>query len=117
MIGRRVSPDTFPALAKAGGNYLSSQLTKMEARADHYAEGIVLDMCPTANRKCKAVTSMSEHPLPRLVRDGVRCTISTDSRTVADTTLTHEYELMARAGMTEDELRLCNETAYRARFG
>jgi branched-chain amino acid aminotransferase len=40
---RRAAPDTFPALAKAGGNYLSSQLSKMEARADHYAEGIVLD--------------------------------------------------------------------------
>lgn len=80
-------------------------------------EGIVLDMCPTANWKCKAVPAMSEHPLPRLVRAGVRCTISTDSRTVADTSLTHEFELMSKAGMTEEELRGCNETAYAARFG
>lgn len=40
---RRAAPDTFPALAKAGGNYLSSQLTKMESRIDRYAEGIMLD--------------------------------------------------------------------------
>jgi branched-chain amino acid aminotransferase len=40
---RRAAPDTLPALAKAGGNYLSSQLGKMEARADGYAEGIMLD--------------------------------------------------------------------------
>jgi adenosine deaminase len=80
-------------------------------------EGIVLDMCPTANWKCKAVQSMSEHPLPRLVRGGVRCTISTDSRTVADTTLSHEFELMSGIGMTDEELRSCNETAYAARFG
>jgi adenosine deaminase len=80
-------------------------------------EGIVLDMCPTANWKCKAVRSMSEHPLPRLVRDGVRCTISTDSRTVADTTLSREFELMSGIGMTDDELRRCNETAYAAKFG
>ncbi|HXY32446.1 MAG TPA: branched-chain amino acid transaminase [Gemmatimonadaceae bacterium] len=40
---RRAAPDTFPALAKAGGNYLSSQLSKMEARLDRYAEGIMLD--------------------------------------------------------------------------
>ncbi|HWJ21016.1 MAG TPA: branched-chain amino acid transaminase [Gemmatimonadaceae bacterium] len=40
---RRAAPDTFPALAKAGGNYLSSQLTKMEARLDQYVEGIMLD--------------------------------------------------------------------------
>jgi adenosine deaminase len=80
-------------------------------------EGIVLDMCPTANWKCKAVPSLSEHPLPRLVRAGVPCTISTDSRTVADTTLTHEFELMSRLGMTDDELERCNKTAYAAKFG
>ena len=80
-------------------------------------EGVVLDMCPTANYKCKAVTSLAEHPLPRLVRGGVRCTISTDSRTVADTTLSREFELMARAGMTDEELERCNNVAYAARFG
>lgn len=40
---RRPAPDTTPALAKAGGNYLNSQLSKMEARADGYVEGIMLD--------------------------------------------------------------------------
>ena len=40
---RRAAPDTFPALAKAGGNYLNSQLSKMEARQDSYVEGIMLD--------------------------------------------------------------------------
>lgn len=41
---RRAAPGTVPALAKAGGNYLSSQLTKMEAKADGYVEGIMLDV-------------------------------------------------------------------------
>jgi len=80
------------------------------------SDGVVLDMCPTANWKCKAVPALAEHPLPRLVRAGVRCTISTDSRTVAGTTLTREFELAAGMGMTEAELRECNETAYAARF-
>jgi adenosine deaminase len=80
------------------------------------SEGVVLDMCPTANWKCKAITSLAGHPLPRLVRGGVRCTISTDSRTVAGTTLTREFELAAEMGMTEAELRTCNQTAYAARF-
>jgi branched-chain amino acid aminotransferase len=40
---RRAAPDTFPSLAKAGGNYLSSQLSLMEARIDNYSEGIMLD--------------------------------------------------------------------------
>jgi branched-chain amino acid aminotransferase len=40
---RRAAPSTFPLMAKAGGNYLSAQLAKMEAVADGYAEGIMLD--------------------------------------------------------------------------
>jgi len=80
------------------------------------SEGIPLDLCPTANWKCKAVARLEDHPLPRLVRAGVRCTISTDSRTVADTTLTREYELLAGIGMAEEELRRCNETAYAVKF-
>jgi adenosine deaminase len=80
-------------------------------------EGVVLDLCPTANLKCKAVQTLAEHPLPRLVRAGVRCTISTDSRTVAETTLSREFELAAEMGMTDDELRKCNETAFEAAFG
>ena len=40
---RRPAPNTFPTMAKAGGNYLNSQLSKMEARLDGYSEGIMLD--------------------------------------------------------------------------
>jgi branched-chain amino acid aminotransferase len=39
----RPAPNTLPTMSKAGGNYLSSQLIKMEAVADGYAEGIALD--------------------------------------------------------------------------
>jgi adenosine deaminase len=81
------------------------------------SEGVVLDLCPTANWKCKAVPSLAEHPLPALIRAGVRCTISTDSRTVAGTTLSHEFELASEMGLSDDELRKCNEVAYAARFG
>jgi adenosine deaminase len=63
------------------------------------------------------VPTLDQHPLPRLVRAGVRCTISTDSRTVADTTLTREFELASAMGMTDDELRTCNAVAYAAKFG
>ena len=40
---RRIAPDTLPALAKAGANYMNSQLMKMEALANGYSEGIALD--------------------------------------------------------------------------
>jgi adenosine deaminase len=80
------------------------------------SEGVVLDLCPTANWKCKAVQTLAEHPLPRLVRAGVRCTISTDSRTVAETTLSHEFELASAMGLSDDEIQRCNATAYEAKF-
>jgi adenosine deaminase len=81
------------------------------------SEGVALDLCPTANWKCKAVPTLAQHPLPALVRAGVRCTISTDSRTVADTTLSHEFELASEMGLTDDELKRSNELAYEVRFG
>jgi branched-chain amino acid aminotransferase len=40
---RRAAPDTTPTMAKAGGNYLNSQLMKLEALANGYVEGIALD--------------------------------------------------------------------------
>jgi branched-chain amino acid aminotransferase len=40
----RNAPNTMPTLSKAGGNYLSSQLIRMEAEENGYAEGIALDV-------------------------------------------------------------------------
>jgi branched-chain amino acid aminotransferase len=39
----RIAPNTLPAMAKAGANYMNSQLIKMEAVLNGYAEGIALD--------------------------------------------------------------------------
>jgi len=39
----RMAPNTMPALSKAGGNYLNSQLIRMEANVNGYEEGIALD--------------------------------------------------------------------------
>ena len=39
----RLAPNTLPTMAKAGANYMNSQLIKMEAIINGYAEGIALD--------------------------------------------------------------------------
>ena len=39
----RIAPNTLPALAKAGANYMNSQLIRMEADVNGYSEGIALD--------------------------------------------------------------------------
>ena len=40
----RMAPNTFPAMAKATGNYMNSILIRQEAAIDGYAEGIALDV-------------------------------------------------------------------------
>ncbi len=39
----RIAPNTLPAISKAGGNYMNSQLIRMEAEVNGYSEGIALD--------------------------------------------------------------------------
>jgi branched-chain amino acid aminotransferase len=39
----RIAPNTLPAMAKTSANYMNSQLIKMEAIKEGYAEGIALD--------------------------------------------------------------------------
>jgi branched-chain amino acid aminotransferase len=39
----RMAPNTFPAMAKSGANYMNSQLIKLEALSHGYVEGIALD--------------------------------------------------------------------------
>jgi len=40
----RIAPNTLPAMSKSAANYMNSQLIKMEALANGYAEGIALDV-------------------------------------------------------------------------
>jgi adenosine deaminase len=82
------------------------------------SEGVTLELCPTANWMCKAVPRLQDHPLPRLLRSGVRCTLSSDSPTVAGVTLSGEFRLAQQVlGMSPEELRRCNEMAFESRFG
>ena len=40
----RLAPNTMPSMAKAGANYMNSQLIRMEADINGYVEGIALDV-------------------------------------------------------------------------
>ncbi|HET7573448.1 MAG TPA: adenosine deaminase [Gaiellaceae bacterium] len=61
--------------------------------------GTVLDVCPLSNLRTGAVASLAEHPLPRLLAAGVRCSISTDDPAMFDTDLTRDYEAAASLGL------------------
>ena len=84
--------------------------------------GIVLDVCPLSNLRTGAVATLADHPLPRLVAAGVRCSISTDDPAMFDTDLSRDYEAATSFGLAPRSFydagvtgALCDEEA-RARL-
>lgn len=55
---------------------------------------IPLEMCPTSNLQTKAVQSMAEYPFMEFLDAGIAVTVNTDNRTVSNTTITKELELL-----------------------
>ncbi|TYS89916.1 adenosine deaminase [Rossellomorea aquimaris] len=64
---------------------------------------IVLEICPTSNVQTKAVKEFRDHPLYNFHRDGIKITINTDNRTVSDTTMAKECELVWNEFAMSDE--------------
>ncbi|GGD71299.1 branched-chain amino acid transaminase [Lacimicrobium alkaliphilum] len=102
----RLAANTMPTGAKAGGNYLSSQLISMEARRHGYQEGIALDI--------NGYLSEGAGENLFIMRNGV---ISTPPRTAAilpgitrDTVIT----LLAEMGYTVVEENIPREALYLA---
>ena len=67
--------------------------------AELAGRGTVLDVCPLSNLRLGIVRSLDEHPLPRLVGAGVRCSISTDDPALLDTGLNRDYEAATSLGL------------------
>ncbi|MBW9157204.1 adenosine deaminase [Clostridium sp. FP2] len=59
-------------------------------------KGITLEMCPTSNIQTKAVDSFKDHPFYDFYNDGVKVTVNTDNRTVSDTNMTVECNVLLR---------------------
>ena len=53
-------------------------------------KGVTLEMCPKSNLDTKAVKAYEEHPIYKYHKDGIKVNISTDNRTVSNTSLTEE---------------------------
>lgn len=57
-------------------------------------KNIHLEVCPTSNVQTNVVDSISKHPIKKLFDLGVNLSINTDNRTVSNTSLTNEYNLL-----------------------
>ncbi len=78
---------------------------------------ICLEMCPTSNWLTSAVPTFESHPLPKLLRAGVPVCINTDDPGIFGVTLPHEIEICRKKmGLSETEIRKCQENALKASF-
>jgi aminodeoxyfutalosine deaminase len=101
--GEHVGPESiWAALDVLGADRIRHGITAVHdpALVETLAErGIVLDVCPVSNVCTRAVPSLAEHPLPRLVDAGIACSISTDDPAMFGTDLIREYEAAASLGV------------------
>jgi branched-chain amino acid aminotransferase len=100
----RPAPNTFPALAKAGGNYLSSQLMKMEALSNGYAEAIALGT--------DGLVSEGSGQNVFLVRDGTLITPSMDGTLLLGITRDCILTLARELGIPIREQAVAREMLY-----
>ena len=74
---------------------------------------IALETCPRSN----VLNDLTAHPVDRLLRAGLRVTVSTDGRTTADTTLEQEFADLRRVfGWTAKQEERCRVNAAEAAF-
>ena len=101
---QRVAPNTIPALAKAGGNYLSSTLVSLEARENGFHEGIALSADGTVSE------GAGENLF--LVRDGVIQTPNATASILTGITRASIMTLAKDLGLEVVEQSLPREMLY-----
>ena len=78
---------------------------------------IPLELCPTSNVLTKAVNSIEDHPIKRLMELGVKTTINSDDPGVMGISLMTEYNLAFNGlKMSLEQLEKCNLWAADSSF-
>jgi adenosine deaminase len=80
--------------------------------------GTHLEMCPSCNVQLGLYPDFASHPMKHFLEAGVSAGISTDQRTITNTTVSDEYLRLAAAdGFWDIErFRACNRMAFTASF-
>jgi branched-chain amino acid aminotransferase len=103
---QRVAANTIPAMAKAGGNYLSGQLISTEAKRLGFAEGIALSTDGTVSE------GAGENVF--VVKDGRIMTPPSTSSILTGLTRDAVIKLAARMGITVEQTSIPREALYLA---
>ena len=103
---QRVAPNTIPAMAKAGGNYLSGQLISTEAKRLGFAEGIALSTDGTISE------GAGENVF--VIKGGTIYTPPSTSSILTGITRDTVIKLSGRLGLTLEEKPIPREMLYLA---
>lgn len=101
---QRQAPNTYPALAKAAGNYLNGQLSRLEAVEDGYADAIALSH--------GGLVSEGTGQNVFLVRDGALITPALDGTNLAGITRASIITLAKEMGIEVREQAVPREMLY-----
>jgi len=103
---QRMAPNTFPAMAKIGGQYINSQFVAMEAHDRGFAEGVVLTT--------GGYVSEGSGENVFMVKDGVLCTPPLVSSILEGITRSFVIQLARDLGYEVQEQMIAREMLYLA---
>ncbi len=76
-----------------------------------------LEVCVSSNIKTKTFNKIEDHPISQINKSSISMSINTDGRTISDTDLTNEYELISKNfGWSIEEFKKCNLEAIKHAF-
>lgn len=79
--------------------------------------GAGVELCPCSNMQTKAISGWAEYPLRLFLDEGLKATVNTDNRTVSNTTITHELNMLREhLGFTEPDFALLMKNAVEIAF-
>lgn len=81
------------------------------------AKNVLLELCPTSNLQTNAIDCIEHYPFPYFLAQELKMAINTDNRTVSNTTLTKEYQLLVtHFQLTLAQMKQLNVDAIDASF-
>ncbi len=101
---RRMAPDTMPNMAKAGSNYMNSQLAKVESVMNGYDEAIMLDY--------QGLVGEGSGENVFVVRDGTLCTPPISSSLLGGITRDSIIQMAKDIGLEVSEQQMPREMLY-----
>ena len=81
------------------------------------AEGMTLTVCPLSNHKLCVVDDLKDHPVPEMLRQGIRVTLNSDDPAYFGGYVNENYrQLAAAVGLTREQLTLMARNSFAGSF-